>query len=282
MKSTSILSIFILYSMCYVAGGQEIVFPSLNGYKLKTDYPVYGAENLWDFIDGAADAYLSYGFTDLHVAEYKKGRAVIKLEIYKLRDHTNAFGIYSAERSPSSRFMNLGAQGYTAGGAINFFKGPYYVKIRTYSGKEKVLQSAQSLATRVSGMLAGEETMPSTVSQFPASGRKPNEETYINESVLGHSFLSKAFKAPYIIGNDEFEIYIFDFAAPEEAQKTARTYIASTGIDPVETTDSRFILMDGYNGTIFIAWKDKRIVVISGLAKDQAELADKYTSEILK
>jgi hypothetical protein len=42
------------------------------------------------------------------------------------------------------------------------------------------------------------------------------------------------------------------------------------------------MLMDGYNGTIFLAWKDKRIVIISGLAKDQAEIADKYTSEILK
>ena len=42
------------------------------------------------------------------------------------------------------------------------------------------------------------------------------------------------------------------------------------------------MLTDGYNGTIFLAWKDKRIVIISGLAKDQAELADNYTAEILK
>ena len=52
-------------------------------------------------------------------------------------------------------------------------------------------------------------------------------------------------------------------------------------MDPADTTDNRFVLTDGYNGTIFLAWKDKRIVVISGLAKDQAEIADKYTSEIL-
>jgi hypothetical protein len=41
------------------------------------------------------------------------------------------------------------------------------------------------------------------------------------------------------------------------------------------------MLNDGYNGTIFLAWKDKKIVIISGLAKDQAEIADKYTSAIL-
>jgi GGDEF domain-containing protein len=124
--------------------------------------------------------------------------------------------------------------------------------------------------------------MPEMLSLFPAEGKKANEETFINESVLGHSFLNKAFKAAYQIGNDEFSVFISDAASPEAAKKIAETYIASTGISPVETADSKFMLMDGYNGTIFLAWKDKRIVIISGLAKDQAEIADRYTSEILK
>jgi hypothetical protein len=40
--------------------------------------------------------------------------------------------------------------------------------------------------------------------------------------------------------------------------------------------------MDGFNGTVFLAWKEKRIVIITGLARDQADIADKYTSAILK
>jgi len=42
------------------------------------------------------------------------------------------------------------------------------------------------------------------------------------------------------------------------------------------------MLKDGYNGTIFLSWKDNYIVIISGLSKDQSDIADKYTSEILK
>jgi hypothetical protein len=261
---------------------QDIVFPQLKGYKIKTDYPVYLPDNLWDFINGAADNYLANGFVDLHVAEYKKGKAVIKLEVYRHSGNTLAFGIYSSERSPSFRFMNLGAQGYIADGSINFFKGNYYVKIKTYSKKEKVLQAEETLANKVAVMLTGEAAMPAILSQFPSEGKKVNEETFINESVLGHSFLNKAFKAAYQVGSDEFSIFISDANSPEAAKKTVETYIASTGISPVETGDSKFMLMDGYNGTIFLAWKDKRIVIISGLAKDQAEIAEKYTSEILK
>jgi hypothetical protein len=178
--------------------------------------------------------------------------------------------------------MNLGAQGYIADGSINFFKGNYYVKIKTFSKKEKVLQAEETLANKVAVMLTGEASMPAILSQFPSEGKKVNEETFINESVLGHSFLNKAFKAAYQVGSDEFSIFISDAISPEAAKKTVETYIASTGISPVETGDSKFMLMDGYNGTIFLAWKDKRIVIISGLAKDQAEIAEKYTSEILK
>jgi hypothetical protein len=276
-----ILIILITGLFSAISLAQDPVFPALSGFKIKTDYPVFLPDNLWDFINGAADNYLAYGFIDLHVAEYKKGKDVIKAEIYRHSDNTMAFGIYSSERSPSFRFISLGAQGYVADGAINFFKGNYYVKIKTYSKKEKVLQAAESLAARISGLLTGEAAMPALLSQFPAEGRKLNEETYINESVLGHSFLNKAFKAPYQNGSDIFSIFIFESASSDEAVKTANAYISSTGMDPGESADNRIVINDGYNGTIFLAWKDKRIVIISGLARDQAEVADKYTSEIL-
>ncbi len=272
--------IFCLVSL--FAGAQDITFPELDGFKKITNYPVYKPENLWDFIDGAADTYLALGFIDVNVAEYKKGKEVIKLEIYHHNSHTMAFGIYASERSPSYRFMNLGAQGYIVDGAINFFKGSYYVKIRTYSQKTKILQSEESLARKVSSMINGEEEMPSLLSEFPSEGRKNNEETFINESVLGHQFLIKAFKATYEIGSDNFSIYLFNYSTPQEAFKSAESYLAFAKIEAIQSDIGKYIFADGYNGTVFLSWKDSRMVLITGLAKDQAAIADKYTSEILK
>src|SRR5450759_5805757 len=121
-----------------------------------------------------------------------------------------AFGIYSTERSPSFRFINLGSQGYIADGAINFFKASYYVKIRTYSKNESTLKSAESLAHEVADLIKGGKEMPSALSLFPATGKKVNEEIYINESVLGHKFLNKAYKADYESGNDTFSIFLME------------------------------------------------------------------------
>jgi hypothetical protein len=131
-------------------------------------------------------------------------------------------------------------------------------------------------------MLNGDSKMPAMLSAFPSNGKKLNEETFINESVLGHKFLSKAYKANYEIGSDNFSIFIQEKDSPQEAASSAEDYLNATGIEAVESASGKYALADGYNGTVFLAWKDKVVVIISGLAKDQAAIADQYTSEILK
>jgi len=277
-----LLTGIIVFLIPVLAAGQGFSFPELEGFKKITNYPEYKPDNLWDFIDGAADAYLALGFLDLNVAEYKKGREVIKLEIFKHNSHEMAFGIYASERSSKYRFLRLGAQGYSTGGVINFFKGDYYVKIRTFSEKEKILKSEESLARRVASMLPGEETMPALLTEFPAESKKLNEETFISANVLGHQFLKKAYKAVYEIGSDNFSIYMINFSAPLETYNIAETYLASAKIEALQSDTGKYIFTDGYNGTIFLSWKDTRMIIITGLAKDQSGIADKYTSEMLR
>lgn len=281
MKRTLFSIVFLLFCLVSI-NSQEITFPELEGFRRTINYPVYTTSDLWSFIDGAADTYLALGFVDLHVAEYKKGKDAIKLEIYRHTDHTMAFGIYASERSSSYNFIKMGAQGYTTGGALNFFRGNYYVKIRTYSEKAKTLAAVQALASRVSEMLGGDATMPAMLSLFPSANRKTNDETFINESVLGHDFLRKAFKADYTEGNDNLSVYLIRAANAGEADKTAHTFLSSASIEPMPGDNLKYVFTDGYNGTVFLSWKDDLIVIISGLAKDQSAVADSYTSKILK
>jgi hypothetical protein len=193
-----------------------------------------------------------------------------------------AFGIYSTERSPSFSYLNLGSQGYIAEGTINFFKGNYYVKVRTYSKNEKTLEAARNLALSTAVMLEGSNDMPQPLSLFPLAGKKANEEMFINQSVLGHKFLNKAFKANYVEGPDSFSVFIFLTKTPDEVWKSAETYLASAGTEATESANGKYVLSDGYNGTVFLAWKENMMVIIAGLSKDQAEVADQYTTEILK
>lgn len=277
-----VFSCLALLTVFQFAAAQDIEFPDLQGFRKVTEYPVYKPDNLWDFINGAADGFLALGFQDLHVAEYKKGKNTIKLEIYRHRNHDMAFGIYASERSPSYNFIKLGAQGYNVDGFINFFKGNYYVKIRTYSGKTKILQAADALARKVENMLTGNSELPAQLTKFPSEGKKLNEETFINENVLGHGFLNSAFLANYSIGNDNFCIYFIQKESTADIFQMAKAYLNTAGLETFLTDENRFVFNDGYNGTIFVAWKDTMMVIISGLAKDQTDLAYKYTMDILK
>jgi hypothetical protein len=90
-----IISCFVfVFLMTGIVTGQDYNFPELKGYKISYNYPVYTPDNLWDYIDGAADTYLAFGFENLHIAEYSKGKNIIKVEIYKHPDNVQAFGIY--------------------------------------------------------------------------------------------------------------------------------------------------------------------------------------------
>jgi hypothetical protein len=260
---------------------QDITMPELQGFKKTSNYPVYTSDNLWDFINGAADTYLSYSFVDLHVEEYTKGKNVIKLEIYKHKDEIQAFGIYSSERSPTFNFINIGAQGYKTDGSLNFFKGKYYVKIRTYSKSQKVIQTLETLALKVSDMLPGDSEMPELLKEFPDMGKKKNEESFIKESVLGHEFLTGAFKALYEAGENQFAIFLFKKQSVSDASKTVTAYLKSAGLEIDDPMGGKYVFKDGYNGDIFLSWKESTIIIISGLSKDQTDVAERYSSEIL-
>ncbi len=281
MMKKTILACLFLTLLSPGSFAQEIAFPELDGFRKITKYPVYLPDNLWDFINGAADNYLALGFVDLHVAEFKKGKEVIKAEIYRHRDNTMAFGIYSSERSSEYNFIDIGSQGYLVDGILNFFKGSYYVKIRTNSEKPKIRKAEESLARRIEASLPGEKSMPEMLSLFPKEGKINNSETFINESVLGHQFLNRAFKAVYQAGSETFSIFLIKSSSAEETLKTAATYLAVGKIEP-DQSETRYVFTDGYNGTVFLAWKNDLLVIMSGLAKDQADVAEKYTSEILK
>jgi hypothetical protein len=72
------------------------------------------------------------------------------------------------------------------------------------------------------------------------------------------------------------------FKSPGEAFSTAEAYLKSAGMEAEQPESGKFAFSDGYNGTIFLSWKDDTMVIVSGLAKDQSDIADKYTSEILR
>ena len=60
-----------------------------------TGSDIYAGESLNDYLSGAADLYIEYGFSKLFVNGYTLDRDNATLEVYKMGDAASAFGIYS-------------------------------------------------------------------------------------------------------------------------------------------------------------------------------------------
>ncbi|TFH38434.1 MAG: hypothetical protein E4G95_03590 [Bacteroidia bacterium] len=266
-----------------IVNAQEVQFPAYSGFKIEKNYPVYTPDDLWDYINGAAESYISLGFTNLYIAEYTSGKKInVKAEVYCHLNPVLAFGIYSMERSPSYNFINMGVQGYSEEGLVHFTKGKYYVKVISYSKSKKALASVMDIAVIIEQSLEGTSTMPGILDLFPAKGRLPNEEVFISESVIGHGFLRNAFRASYLSGEKDFKIYIFVPGTEQANREMLDTYLGKQGLEAADSADGKFFFKDGYNGEIFLAWESDVTVLITGLAEEDASLANEYINQIIR
>ena len=89
----------------------------------------YKPNTLFQYIDGGADVYLLYDFQILLHQDFKSGAAEITADVYDMGKPEDAFGIYSAERSPRYAYIPIGAEGYRSKGVLNFFQDRFYVKL---------------------------------------------------------------------------------------------------------------------------------------------------------
>lgn len=271
--------VFLLLSVQGLSA-QEFLFPELKGYKSVSDYQVYTPDDLWNYIDGAADVYLTLGFIDLHINEYVKGKQSLKAEVYRFGDDSKAFGIYSLERSPGYNFINAGVQGYKEEGVLNFFKGIYYVKIMTHSKSKRVNDSMSALAGIIAERIKGSEDFPSVLKAFPSEGLLKNQETYLYEGVLGHDYLQSAFRASYEIEGDRFDIYLINNISADRTNEMTSKLTGAASLAGGDDTE-KYVIEDGFNGVLYMARKGNRLFIISGLDKDKRDLAEKYLNLII-
>ncbi len=259
--------------------GSSDMFPEIRDWELSVNEKVYSPGNLWDIIDGAADAYLSYDFIDLHLADYSKGDVMVHVELYRHGSTNNTFGIYSSERSPDYHFIEIGAEGYSGEGILNFLSGQYYVKIYSTSEGPGVQESLRLIAGEVESSLKQENNWPLELGLLPEPGKLARTERYIAKNFLGFDFLHSAFIADYSDGED-FKIFIIDAGDSGELNGMLEKYLRFTGQSTDLISDSSFVIEDPYNGDILVSVHKDYICGVQDC--DDPEFREKYMELLLK
>jgi hypothetical protein len=247
----------ILTSSVMPAGQPSELFPAIDGWKMVKEVTVYTSDNLWDVIDGAAELYLAYGFVDLNIAEYQKpGVADIRVELYRHKSSPDAFGIYSQERNPEYRFIDIGTEGYTEEGVLNFLCGIYYVKISTHQKGEAVRTATLSIGRDVEQHLKQTKGWPSPLTLFPRTGKEMRSESYIAVNFLGYAFLHAAYTARYA-KPAPLSLFIIELDSPRHAEQMLKKYLEALQLKAAPASGEVTLINDPNNGPVTVLLQDR-------------------------
>lgn len=238
---------------------KSFVFPEVAGWKRSADIQTFSPRTLYEYIDGAADLYLTYDFEALKVAEYhneKKGSVTV--DVYFHKTPLRAFGIYSQERLPDAEFIDVGAQGYVESNALNFLSGPYYVKISSYNTGPEDREILITFAKKIAESLGEKGALPSILSSFPEEGKKRDSEKFIARNFLGYPFLHSAFTADYELAGKKFRLFVME-GGREECKGMIQKYLQQIGRPVKEVVEGRYTLPDPYQGEVDLYWKGEKV-----------------------
>jgi len=290
MRTTRILIFGIILTLAAFALGPAAVppqagtapkasdlLPKPEGWTVAEPPQKYGPETLFEYIDGAAENFISYNFVELALGQYRgaDGKAELTVEIYDMGASDNAFGIYGSERYPESRFLPIGVQGYIEDGVLNFYAGRFYVKLMAYEAGDKTDAALKDFAAGIVKGIPVPGAFPLPVRAFAPAGRVENSEKFILRDFLGLAFLSRGFVASYRgQGGGEFDAFIIDAPLPAEAAKTFAALIGhfskSTAAEPAPGELVK--LKDPYLRNI-LALRQGRFIVGTAKVADEAQAA---------
>ncbi len=264
-----------------VAEGKSFTFPEVSGWKIPDPPQIFSPKNLYEYIDGAADLYLSYDFQDLNMAEYRnEQKAAVTIEIYRHKNPTQAFGIYSQERLENAKFLDIGAQAYQEPTVLNFLTGPYYVKMNGYKTGAEDEKIMLTFARKIEELLGGKSPLPAVLSLFPEEGKKKSTEKFIARNFLGYSYLHSGFTADYDVAGKKFKIFIIEGRDGADCRGMVEKYLAQTKNTAKAIEGTAYRLKDRYHGGVDLFWKGNRIWGI--LALDDPDLQSKYLKQFEK
>jgi len=250
-------------------------FPEVPGFTKQDEPRTFDPDSLFEYINGDAFSYINFGFEEVIVQDYESEQfGKLTIDIYRHSSDNNGFGIYSHERPADAAPLNIGAEGYSGKGMLNFFKGRYYVKLRG-DCEESVLKK---VADEAAGAIVGETAFPPTAAAFPEEGLSRNSLRYVAEGFMGHSFLHSAFVAEYEQGDGLLQVFIIDAADETAAEKMLEDYLALMARKEGSRTleDGVYRFRDPYHssrGMVNVKRVGKKLF---GLLSDDKVVADSY------
>ncbi len=160
----------------------------IDGWSVSEADRIYDAENLYEYIDGGAELYLSYGFKKAYCRIYSApNQPDIFLDIFDMGESKNAYGVFAHSRETESHEFGMDSQ-YTSG-LLLFWKGKYYVSILASPETEKSGEAVKLLARKVESLIRENGSRPDLLKFLPQDSLAKETIRYFRHYVWLNSFI---------------------------------------------------------------------------------------------
>jgi hypothetical protein len=163
IQRTRLMAIAALLTLAVMAGvgcKKKIADPfpasgAVAGWEKSGKTQSYDAANLYEYIDGGAEQYISAGVVGVATSDYKfQGNLEATVDVYTMKSGDGAKTIFDADPPTSdSKSVPLGDAARLYGQSVVFRKGPSLVRITAFEAAPGEGDALMALAHGVEGKL---------------------------------------------------------------------------------------------------------------------------------
>jgi len=227
----------------------------------------FGPDNLWEYINGAAELFLTYGFQELVVLDMEMGDSALSVSVYDMGQPLDAFGIYESEKPADG----AGLEGVGAAAVLQppyrglLLKDRYYVKVEVGGGDVDAPALEAAMRDIATG-LPGSDDLPAALLALPSKGRKPGTVAYTGSSFLGIDDLEACLHADYEVDGVGFQLFVMPPSKGLLANKRGKWTVADG-----RNGDKVYRREIPYTGAVVLVGDDDELLGVAGLKDgDQA------------
>lgn len=233
----------------------------INGWAPLHEDRIYQQDDLYDYIDGGAELFLSYGFEKVYNRIYvRENQPDIFVDIFFMNSSKDAFGVFSHSRETIENVWGAGSQ-YTEG-AILFWKSNIYVSILTNPETPQAKETIFKIAQIISDSITGKSNLPEVLNKLPREDLIEENIRYFRHHIWLNSFYyvshenllnisqdTEAVLAKYNFKDDHPILVIIDYPDSDAAHTAYKKFM--NAFIPESKNGEPYIIEDGtYTGSL--------------------------------
>jgi hypothetical protein len=235
-------------------------------------------DNLFEYMNGNAEAYLLYRFVSMKGISCQSGESTINIDISEFEDPEFAYGMFTSTRDPRVPIEKLGVSGQIVPRKGFFTKDKYYVEISANPEKDHSA-TLRAFLTLIEKNIQGRSALPDAFSWFPTEGLTPESTRLVPESVLGLRLLKSGYVAQYQAGKG----FLVRESSPDAAAQVFAKLKERFGqTSPVKIADEAFTATDKYLSALCMFRKGRFIGGFTNLpaGRDGVAEAEKLAANV--